>query len=354
MVAAPGFAFCAQSSDMDRASATHCGLKSTTMDKEPIPITVVVPSYNQGRFIDETLASLLDQAYPTLEILVMDGRSSDDTVERLKRYGDRIKWVSEKDSGQSDAIAKGFARASHEWITWLNSDDVQCNRALWAVNEVLTRHQNAEVVVGQGHYMDEDGGNPRPYPTIPVGPGIDVAKQMFEKGYLAQPSVFFRKSAYERIGGIDRSLRFCMDYDLWTRFAIAGCRFAACDVDVSGNRWYATTKSAGQTLDLLAEVAANQIKHFGRVSSYFVQAISDNLYQTFHGNHHGDIHQVLYRVLYFKTVWIWLNARRPLYCLVGLVRETISKSGPIVGDKLTVGDYWRGLRKVIAARRAAR
>jgi len=323
------------------------------MSQTPIPITVVVPSFNQGRFIDYTLASLLDQAYPALEILVMDGGSTDDTVERLKRYGDRITWVSEQDRGQSDAIAKGFARARHEWITWLNSDDVQCNRALWSVNDAVANDPQAEVVVGQGHYMDEDGSNSRPYPTIPVGRGIDVAKQIFEKGYLAQPSVFFRKSAYERIGGIDASLRFCMDYDLWSRFALAGCRFAACDVDISGNRWYATTKTAGQTTELLAEVAANQIRHFGRVSPYFVQAISDNLYQTFHGNHHGDRHHVLYRVLYFKTVWLWFNARRPLYCLRGLLFETIAKSGPIVGDKLTLGDCWRGLCKRVGAKKAS-
>lgn len=321
--------------------------------KQPISITVVVPSYNQGRFIDHTIASLLDQDYPALEILVMDGGSTDDTVERLKRYGARITWVSEKDEGQSDAIAKGFLRARHEWITWLNSDDVQCNRALWAINEVVVTHPETEVVVGQGHYMDEDGSHPRPYPTIPVGAGIDVVQQMFEKGYLAQPSVFFRKLSYERIGGINPKLRFCMDYDLWTRFALAGCHFAACDADVSGNRWYATTKSSGQTFELLAEVAANQVSHFGRVSPYFVQSISDNLYQTFHGNHYGDNHHVLYRVLYFKTIWLWFNARRPLYCLVGLVRETIAKSGPTVGDRLTLGDYWRGLRKVLATRNAA-
>jgi glycosyltransferase involved in cell wall biosynthesis len=323
------------------------------MSKAEIPITVVVPSYNQGRFIDETLTSLLDQGYPALEILVMDGGSTDDTVERLKSYGDRITWISEKDFGQSDAIAKGFARAREGWITWLNSDDVQCNRALWAVSDVIARNPDADVVVGQGHYMDADGKNHRPYPTIPVGPKIDVARQMFEKGYVAQPSMFFRKSAYVKVGGLNRALQFCMDYDLWTRFALARCRFAACDVDISGNRWYATTKSAGQTLELLSEVAAVQVRHFGRVSPYFVQAVSDNLYQILHGNHYGTKRHLLYRMLYFKTVWLWLNAHSPAYCLRGLFTETIAKSGPLVGDRLTIGDYWRGLRKAVSRPRAA-
>lgn len=321
------------------------------MNKSPIGITVVVPSFNQGRFINETLDSLLNQAYPNLEILVMDGGSADDTVEQLKRYGDRITWISEKDDGQSDAIAKGFARARHEWITWLNSDDIQCNRALWSINDVLTHYPDADVVVGKGHYMDEGGNNPRPYPTINLGPDVDIVQEIFHKGYMAQPSVFFRKSSYQRIGGINPELKFCMDYDLWARFALAGCRFARCDIDISGNRWYASTKSSGQTLELLSEVAANQIRHFGRVSPYFVQAISDNLYQLFHGNPHGDTHHVLYRVLYFKTVWLWFNVRRPLYCLRGLLLETIAKSGPLVGDKLTLADYWRGLSKVLGVRR---
>jgi glycosyltransferase involved in cell wall biosynthesis len=316
------------------------------------PFTVVVPSYNHGKFIDDTLRSLLSQSYPSLEILVMDGGSTDDTVDRLRRYGDRISWVSESDKGQADAIAKGFALARHEWITWLNSDDVQCNRALWAVNEVIANCPGVEVVVGQGHYMDEDGSNPRPYPTIATGPGVDVRNELFSKGYLAQPSVYFRKEAYQRIGGINPSLRFCMDYDLWVRMALAGCRFAGCDADISGNRWYSTTKTAGQLLELLAEVTANQVQHFGCVSPYFTQAVSDNLYQTFHGRHHGDRHHVVYRVLYFKTVWIWLNARRPFYCLRGLLFETIAKSGPIIGDKLTYGDWWAGLKQAIARRKS--
>src|SRR5258706_15711376 len=129
------------------------------MNTAPVGFTVVVPSFNQGRFIDETLRSLLDQGYPSLEILVVDGGSTDDTVERLKQYGNRISWISEKDDGQSDAIAKGFARAKHEWITWLNSDDVQCNQALWVVNDSIAGIKEVDVVIGQGHYMDADGAS---------------------------------------------------------------------------------------------------------------------------------------------------------------------------------------------------
>ncbi len=307
--------------------------------------TVVVPSYNQGRFIDETLDSILGQGYPDVEILVMDGGSTDDTVERLKRRGSAITWVSERDEGQSDAIAKGFARATRPWLTWLNSDDVQTNRALWEVDRVIASNPSAEVVVGQGHYMDADGGNPRPYPTIAVGGRADPRRELFEKGYVAQPSVYFRKDAYERIGGLDRSLQFCMDYDLWVRFAMAECQFVPCMADISGNRWYETTKTTAQLLDLLAEVAATQRRHFGKVSPYFVQAISDNLYAKFHSAHQGDTYHLVYRTLYFKAVWAWLNVHAPLYCLRGLFLESIARSGPLVGDKLTWADWWSGFRK---------
>jgi len=317
------------------------------MTHASVTFTVVVPSFNQGRFIDDTLRSLLDQHYPHLEILVIDGGSTDDTVERLRRYGGHITWLSENDDGQSDAIAKGFARAKHEWITWLNSDDVQCHSALWVVNDLISMSEDIDVVFGRGHYMDINGENCRPYPTIAVDEGGDVLRELFGKGYVAQPSVFFRKSAYERIGGIDRTLKFCMDYDLWVRLALARCRFASCPTDLSGNRWYEETKTSGQLLDLLAEVMAVQVKHFGRVSPYFVQAVSDNLYQKVHAKNLGDKHHLIYRTLYFKTVWLWFNARRPLYCIYGLFFESIAKSGPIVGDKLEFCDYWAGIKQMV-------
>jgi glycosyltransferase involved in cell wall biosynthesis len=313
------------------------------MTNSLIGISVVIPSFNQGRFIEDAIRSLLDQLYPNLEVFVVDGGSTDDTIERLKRYGDRVQWVSEPDEGQSDAIAKGFSRVTNPWMTWLNSDDVQCNNALWAVAEAVEKDPAAEVIAGRGPYMDEDGNSPRPYPTISVGLGIDVRKEMFEKGYVAQPSVFFRRTAYDAVGGIDRKLQFCMDYDLWARFALHGCRFVGIDRDMSGNRWYETTKSVGRFLDLASEVTATQVNLFGRVSPYFVQTVSDNLYHRFHSVQFGEANQMLYRLLYFKTVWVWFNARQPLYCLKGLLFETIAKSSPVVNDKLTWAECWRGI-----------
>jgi glycosyltransferase involved in cell wall biosynthesis len=321
------------------------------MTRETIGISVVVPSFNHGRFIDEAIRSLLDQEYPNLEVLVMDGGSTDDTVERLKAYGDRIRWISEKDEGQTDAIMKGFAKAGKPWITWLNSDDVQCDRALWRVAEAAAAERDAEVIAGKAHYMDADGSNPRPYPTIDVGPAMDVRREVFEKGYMAQPSVFFRRDLYIRVGGLNPALHFCMDYDLWARFAASGAKFVKVDADISGNRWYATTKTAGQTLDLYAELVATQHRVFGAVSPYVVQAVSDHLYTKFHSKSFGDRGHLFYRWIYFKAVWMALNARAPLYCLKGLVLETIAKSGPITGDRMTLKDWRDGLASFLKRRR---
>jgi glycosyltransferase involved in cell wall biosynthesis len=193
--------------------------------RETIGISVVVPSYNHGRFIDAAIRSLLDQEYPNLEIIVVDGGSTDDTVQTLRAYGDRISWTSEPDQGQCDAIIKGFARASKDWFVWLNSDDTQCNRALWRVNDAVRGNPFVQVVVGGGHYMAEDGSFLRPYPTIAVAEDTDLKREFFERGYVAQPSVFFAKALYERVGGLSRSVHFCMDYDLWCKFALAYARF---------------------------------------------------------------------------------------------------------------------------------
>ena len=163
-------------------------------------------------------------------------------------------------------------------------------------------------------------------------------KKIFANGYMAQPSVYFRADAYQRAGGIDRTLQFCMDYDLWARMAVSGAKFVRVPEDLSGNRWYEDTKTASQYLELVAEVVKVQVGHFGRVSPYYVQAISDNLYSKLHAAHFGDGHHLVYRWVYFKTVWGWLNMRSPGYCLRGLLFQSLAKSGPLVNDTLTWHD----------------
>jgi glycosyltransferase involved in cell wall biosynthesis len=302
-------------------------------------ITVVVPSFNQGIFVGDTLNSLINQNYSNLEIIVQDGGSTDSTLDVLRSFGNRIAWVSEPDSGQSDAIVRGFAKARHEWITWLNSDDIQCNDALWKIDSAIRKSPTADVVAGNGHYMDKEGNFLRPYPRVDLPKGADTAREFFEKGYIAQPSVFFRKSKYEMIGGLNVGLKYCMDYELWARFAITGAYFVGIDDDISGNRWYDDTKTSAQLLDLLSEVCATQIRLYGKVSPYYIQGLSDLLYHRLYQTHFADESSLFVRTLFFKAMWLCLNFRDRAWWLTGLLRINIARSGPLVGDRIPTRDW---------------
>lgn len=300
--------------------------------------SIVVPSYQQAEFLSLTIASLLAQSYPNFEIIVVDGGSTDGSVGILEQFGDQIVWVSEKDDGQSDAIAKGFSIASGEWLSWLNSDDVLLEGALESISGVISQNQDAEVIVGRANYIDENGNYLRDYPTIDLGEGKDTLDQLFNKGYMAQPSTYFSRDAYLSIGGIDKTFSFAMDYDLWVRFAKAGKEFIGIDKELSSNRWHDSAKTSSNLLFLLAEVVKIQIREFGVVSPYFVQAISDNLYSILHSSVRGDKAHLIVRNFYYKSVWLWLNYAGPRYCIKGLIFSNISKTDPIVGDELSFGE----------------
>lgn len=307
-------------------------------------ISIVMPTRNQGRFIEAALDSLLDQDYPALEILVLDGGSTDDTLDRLRRYDARVAWTSEPDRGQADALRKGFARARGPWLAWLNSDDVQTGRALWAVADAAARRPDADVIYGRGHYIHEDGTDAGPYPTVAPGPGRSMAAAMFDSGYVAQPSVYFSKRAYDAVGGIDADLAYVMDYELWIRLACAGKTFVAVDEDLSGNRLHAAAKTVAQLGGLYAEAVCVQRRHYGRVSPYFAQAVSDHRYRQRRAGKGRTENALLWRWLYFKAAWLRLNLGRPAYCLRGLFREALAESGPVVGDKVTLAEILRRRR----------
>lgn len=314
----------------------------------PIGITVVIPSFNHGEFMADTIRSITAQHYPAVQIIVQDGGSTDSTLDILRTHADTIEWSSEPDEGQSDAIIKGFTKAKYEWITWLNSDDIHTSEALWKVDAAISRYPDADVVVGNGHYMDRKGKFLRPYPRIDLSPGSDVKHAMFEGGYLAQPSVYFRRSKYNAIGGINKSLHLCLDYELWCRFALADLKFAAIEDDISGNRWYEEAKSSSQYLNQLAEVCAMQVRLFGKVSVYYAQNLSDALFHTIRGAHQGPEHSLLYRTLFFKSIWIWLNLHDQNWLRTGLMDRNITRSGAIHRDEIDNAAWINEAKEVFA------
>jgi glycosyltransferase involved in cell wall biosynthesis len=182
-------------------------------------ISAVISSYNHGRYIRETIDCLLAQNYSPLEILVMDGASTDGTVEILKSYGDKIRWVSEKDKGQADALIKGFAKARGEIIAWINSDDLYDEGALTAVGNYFASHPQCRWLYGRANIVDEQGREIRKWVT--------AYKNFFCRRYsygsllvqnfICAQAVFFRRSVLAEIGSLDAELGVCIDYEFWLR-----------------------------------------------------------------------------------------------------------------------------------------
>lgn len=193
------------------------GPSSATSSSAPQPlptVTVITPSYNQGRFIRETINSVLSQDYPAIEYLVIDGGSTDDTVSILKSYGSKVSWISEPDRGQSEAINKGWKRARGEIVAWLNSDDAYLPGAVSTAVSYLQSHPDVGLVYGDGFHITEEGHALGRFPSEPFS-----KDRLKETCFIAQPAAFVRRSVIEQIGFVQESLRYCMDYDLWIRIS---------------------------------------------------------------------------------------------------------------------------------------
>lgn len=184
-------------------------------------ITIVTPSFNQGRFIERTIESVLAQRGDfELEYLVMDGGSTDETLAILRRHEGRLRFVSERDRGQSDAINKGFRMATGDVLAWLNSDDTYELGALDAVARVLGEG-GARWCFGECRIVDEDGREVR---AAIARYKSWVARRysrmrLVGRNFIPQPATFFRRDLLAEAGPLDESLHFAMDYDLWLRFA---------------------------------------------------------------------------------------------------------------------------------------
>jgi glycosyltransferase involved in cell wall biosynthesis len=178
-------------------------------------VTIVSPSFNQARFLEQTILSVLEQDYPNLEYFIIDGGSTDSSVTILRRYENRLTgWVSEPDQGQADAINKGFARASGEIIAWLNSDDVYQPGAIRAAVEIFQKHPETGLVYGNVLSIDE---NSRPFNLQTFRPlGLS---DLMAFNIISQPAVFMRRAVLEQAGFLDSTYHLLLDHHLWLRMA---------------------------------------------------------------------------------------------------------------------------------------
>ncbi|MFO0986479.1 MAG: glycosyltransferase [Alphaproteobacteria bacterium] len=229
-------------------------------------VSIVTPSFNQGRFLRRTIDSVLNQTYGNIEYLVVDGGSTDDSKAILESYGDRLRWVSEPDGGQTNAINKGFARARGEIRAYLNSDDTLLPDAVEQAVAFFRRNPDCDLVYGEGIYIDEHDRIVGTY---------DTAEYSFERLMwdccVCQPAAFWRRGVADRIGPFDERLHYAMDYDYWLRIGRAGGRIVHMRRPLANSRVHRDTKTQSRRAEIFAEIFDVCFRHGGYVShNYFL------------------------------------------------------------------------------------
>lgn len=215
-------------------------------------VTLVTPSYNAAPYLRAAIDSVLAQDYPEIEYLVMDGGSTDGTVELLEGYGNKVRWISEKDNGQADAISRGFKQTSGEILGWLNADDVLKPGAVRKAVDTFRANPGAALIYGNADFIDDSGKLIAPCTVVEPF----VRQRLLSYGdYIIQPAAFFSRAAYEAVGGLDACLHWAMDWDLWIRLA-QDHEFVYVEPVLASYRWLGSNKTAVGGFDRLDEVEA--------------------------------------------------------------------------------------------------
>lgn len=179
-------------------------------------ISIVTPNYNKGEFLEYTIKSVLSQSYPNLEYIIIDGGSTDNSVEIIKKYQDHLSyWVSEPDSGMYDAIRKGFAHCTGDIMAWIGSDDMYHPNCFNIVAEIF-KNSDVNWLVGATTHFDKAGRCVSVYPSRYFS-RVDLLSGDYK--WIQQESTFWRKSLYDKVGGLNATLRYAGDFDLWLRFS---------------------------------------------------------------------------------------------------------------------------------------
>jgi len=231
-------------------------------------ISIVTPSYNQGRYLEQTILSVLGQQYPNLEYIIMDGGSSDNSVEIIERYADKLAyWQSKPDHGQADAIAKGFEMATGEILGWLNSDDFLMPGCLSIVASKFPRENSTVALAGRIVFINPDS---RP---LTVGlPKRRTWKNMLLWGHgLPQMATFWTREAYLHAGGLDTSLQFSFDADLFVKLRRIG------EIAITSDYLAAFRLHPGSKTSTMQKIARTEeqliLERYGKGSFSFISRI---------------------------------------------------------------------------------
>jgi glycosyltransferase involved in cell wall biosynthesis len=218
-------------------------------------ISIVTPSFNQAAFIEEALWSVKNQNYPNAEHIIFDGASTDGTVEILKRYSsqpgwEHLRWISELDRGQSDALNKGFQMASGDIIGWLNSDDKYRPSCFRTVAKAFPKHPQADILYGDYTWIDQTGRTMQTRREIEFSAFVLYYHRVL---YIPTTSTFFRRRVFDEGNLIDIQYQFAMDYEFFLRLSGKGYRFQHIPFLLADFRWHAQSKSQSQSRKQLEE-----------------------------------------------------------------------------------------------------
>ncbi len=225
-------------------------------------VSIITPSYNQSAYLEQAILSVLNQDYPRIEYIIVDGASTDGCVDIIKKYESKLAyWVSEQDRGQADAINKGFARASGEIVAWLNSDDYYLPGTVSAAVKIFDENPDVVLVYGNMLAVDENG---QTFNTLNYKPLTLEDLLCFQ--IIGQPAVFMRRSALQKTNGLDSSFHFLLDHLLWIQIARHG-KILHVDQTWSAARYHPEAKNRAKAAE------------FGREAFKILETISrdDNL-----------------------------------------------------------------------------
>ena len=222
------------------------------MKDTDLKISVITPSFNQAQFIESTIQSVLQQNYPQLDYIIIDGGSTDGTLAILKKYERVLQWVSEADGGQAEAINKGFKRATGDIICWLNADDEFTPGALQTVSTYFRQHPEAQFVYGDAETIDEKG---KVYGRRGNVKATTFAELAAVGDFIVQPAAFWRSSVQVEVGLLDESLRYCLDYEYWLRIS-QKYQLHYLNVPLARERFHHQAKTTQATLRRIEEIEA--------------------------------------------------------------------------------------------------